>query len=370
MTDLSDDEIVELQSVLRALARDQIVPEAPRADRESFMPAKAVAAVHDMGLLSPVGDEHGGQGLPSALVLSIVAEEIALGDPGVAYELMMGAHASTTIGLLGSSAQRERFGRLAAAGPPALGSVQLFEGFGRGPNELCARASPNGTSWRLSGRKIAVVRPGVAEFAVVFANDHYGRMAAFAIDAEHVRCQVVARDDRTVGKLGLRAAHTGVVEFDDLDVGSAAKLDSSPLDIARAVASIRLSAAAIAIAAGTLSVRYAANYATERKAFGKSIAAYQGVAFPLVDRDMDLDAARLALWDLAGKLDLATDVDELADATTLVVAAANAAAYKASVVGINTLGGHGYLEDHPVERWYRAVGTLSCIDTDCLVEQI
>lgn len=361
-------EIEELQSALRSLARNEIAPEAARADRESAMPAPALDRIAQMGFAAPVDERFGGQGIPSALTMALVAEELALGDPGIAYEVVLGAHAALAVARLGTDEQQARVAEQALGHPAGLGSLLLYEGFGRGPDELRTRATRAGEAWRLSGRKIAVVRPTSSAFAVIFASSDDSETLAFIVDGDRI-AQSIVRDDNVVGKLGLRAAHTGIVELRDLTVDDSNLLSTDATSVARAAASARLSAASVTIAAGTLSLRYAAHYATERETFGKAIAAYQGVAFPLAEVEMGLDAARLGIWDLAGRLEEIESVSELTTATTSAVAAANSAAYAASVVGINTLGGHGYLEDHPVERWYRAIGTLLAIDNDCLVGQ-
>jgi alkylation response protein AidB-like acyl-CoA dehydrogenase len=90
------------------------------------------------------------------------------------------------------------------------------------------------------------------------------------------------------------------------------------------------------------------------------------VSFPLADVDIALDAARLATWSLASRLDQITDVSELVREVTEVVALSTATAARAGVVGVNSLGGHGFLMDHPQERAYRDAGTLAAIDFDPL----
>jgi alkylation response protein AidB-like acyl-CoA dehydrogenase len=127
--------------------------------------------------------------------------------------------------------------------------------------------------------------------------------------------------------------------------------------------------ASILVGVAAAAVAYAAGYASERVAFGHTIASFQGVAFPLVDADMGVDAARLAIRDLAAGLVDIGDLQELSDATGAAVGAASQAASTAVTAAVNTLGGHGYLTDHPVERFYRDAAFLAAIDFDPLATE-
>lgn len=171
-----------------------------------------------------------------------------------------------------------------------------------------------------------------------------------------------------MGKLGCKAAHTGNVRLADVRLPASALLVAADkLAVDRLVASARLSMAAVAVGAGIAALRYSAQYAVTRQAFGQPISSYQGVSFPLAEAEMDLRGASAAILDLAFRLGDTVDPVGLARETGQVVAAAISPAQLATVTGVNTLGGHGFLTDYPVERWYRAVGTLSAIDSDPLL---
>jgi alkylation response protein AidB-like acyl-CoA dehydrogenase len=120
--------------------------------------------------------------------------------------------------------------------------------------------------------------------------------------------------------------------------------------------------AAVALGAGTRAREYAHAYAAQRIAFGRPILDFQGVAFPLVDAAMQLDAAWLGLLDLATRIDN-SDPDAPKEVSAMINEC-HAAATAATREGIQTLGGHGFLADHPVERWYRCTALLSTLDSD------
>jgi alkylation response protein AidB-like acyl-CoA dehydrogenase len=358
-------EVEQLREVVRSFCRDRLSPAAGDAENRRLIPAHLIRALNELGILSPLDSDTDQVLDPVAMV--VIAEELGAGDPGVAYETISGAHAALAISQIGSDAQRTSIIDRGPSGAVPLGSLWFYEGFGRGPDEYLTTIERTGDQLTLDGRKTAVVRPGTADFAVVIGRCS-DRAMAVALDRQDMsRCDI-DRDDRATGKLGLNAAHTGNIRLAGVRVPATAVLAAgSELAVDRLVASARMSTAAIAVGVGTAAVRYAADYATTREAFGQRISAYQGVSFPLAEADMGLNYARSAILDLAVRLSEATDPVALARETGQVVAAATKATLAATVTGVNTLGGHGFLADYPVERWYRAAGTLAAIDDDPLL---
>jgi alkylation response protein AidB-like acyl-CoA dehydrogenase len=107
------------------------------------------------------------------------------------------------------------------------------------------------------------------------------------------------------------------------------------------------------------SLEYATQYATEREAFGKPIGAFQAISFKIADMAIEVDAARIALWRAAWKVDQgAATLADVAEATGQALGTA----IKAGDDGVQILGGHGYIRDHPVEMWFRNAVTLSVFD--------
>jgi len=366
MTDLGlAPEVEQLRDIVRSFSRDRLSPSAENAESAGSIPAHIMRSLNELGILSPL-DVNADQALdPVALV--VVAEELGAGDPGVAYETMAGAHAALAVSQLGSLGQLNSIIDRMASDAVPLGSLWFYEGFGRGPDEYRTAVVQTGDQLTLEGQKIAAIRPGTADFAVLVgrASD---RTIAVLLDREEMGRCTITRDDRETGKLGLNAAHTGDIQLAKVRVPVSSMLEAGDeLAVDRLVASARLSTAAIAVGAGMAALRYAAEYATTRQAFGQPISSYQGVSFPLAEADMDLKGARAAILDLAMRLGDASDPGALARETGQVVAAATKAALSTTATGVNTLGGHGFLTDYPVERWYRAAGMLAAIDNDPLL---
>jgi alkylation response protein AidB-like acyl-CoA dehydrogenase len=344
------DEQEALCDTVRAFAIQRVRPGTKQRELESEL--------HQLGLAMPVPEEFGGQGVPDPLTYLVAAEALAYGDPGVAFATMLPGHAALFIGACGTPDQQAEWLPTLSKGKT---SVLLHEGFGRTPSELRTAASRQGSTWVLNGRKDAVVHPGAAALSVVIARDAgTAELIAFVLEGRPPGLQV-ARDDRDTGTLGLEAAHTGAVTLQGVTLEESARL---PADASAAVCWYRLTVGAIALGAAAASFDYAADYANQRVAFGKPIAAFEAVSFMLVDMNIAIEAARLGLWKAAWALDQPDPHNDLEASTNRAVTKACATAQRAARDALQVLGGAGFLKDHPVERWYRATAALWAIEFD------
>jgi hypothetical protein len=186
-----------------------------------------------------------------------------------------------------------------------LATVALYEGFGRSPREYRTfiRVSPDG-SVQVSGRKVAVPFAGVAELMLVVGTD---------VETSRLRAVVLGADTGTSQR----------------------------------------------------AIDYSAKYATERIAFGRPIAGFQGVSFRLAEAQIRVDAARLEMLDAADLLDRG-GADKADAAVTKAVNYAGEVAMQSTRDAVQVLGGHGFVTDHPVELWYRCAVALAVLDTDPL----
>jgi len=163
------------------------------------------------------------------------------------------------------------------------------------------------------------------------------------------------------------AAATASVEYDlvvtdDQLLGGP---EADPDELARVIARVRLSTGAMLVGCAQRAMEYASQYAVERIAFGRPIAALQGVSFMMAEARMQLDATRLELWAVASSIERAP-VRDLERAVTRAVTYAGSVATSVTRDAVQVLGGHGFISDHPVERWYRSAAVLSTVDFDPL----
>ncbi|WP_019873336.1 acyl-CoA dehydrogenase family protein [Sporichthya polymorpha] len=366
MFDLSlTEEQHALRKTVQAFAERDVRSALDRGELTPDSAEPLLGEMHAMGLLAPGALDRGGDGVPDAVSLLLVLEECAAADPGLAFALAGSLGAAASLDQLASGAdQRHLLTGIGGSRAPRL-SLHLHEGFGRNPSEYTTTARRADGGWVISGRKIGVLWPGGADLTVLIARTEDGDLAAFAFDSRSAQPRV-ERDDVDSGRLGLRAAATGVVVYDDVPLPHGAYLGGDVAATARAVASARLGGAAVALGTARTALAYALRYAAERRAFGRPIADYQAVSFPLADIEMNLHAVRLAAWDATQQIALSADPIDIEQRSGRVAARAYGLACESTRVAVNTLGGHGYLEDHPCERWYRDAATLAAIDFDPL----
>ena len=293
--------------------------------------------------------------LPDWLGAVMAAEQYARADPGIAWVII-------------NSWQTDLLLAEAGDASPKLGTALVYEGFGRAPGDYRTTATRTDDGWSLSGLKDSVLHPGVADVSAAVARlSDTGELAVFRLDGTPAGYRV-ERDDASEGTLGLWAAHTGRVRLDGVRLGPEARVstEGSPLEVHRAVGYSRLLLAAVALGCAQAALDYAVGWTTTREAFGKTISGFQGVAFVLADLSTAIQSARLLVWDAASSLAQAADVPSIEGAISRVVARATAVATDAGREGVNLLGVHGIVTDHPVERWYRAAAALSVVDFDPL----
>jgi alkylation response protein AidB-like acyl-CoA dehydrogenase len=354
-----------LIELVHGFAERELRRMAKEAEKAGSAPDSVSDALHALGVACPVPESLGGQGVPDLVTALMLAEELAWGDPGIAQAALGAGHVAALLALCAAPPQQQRLLPRFLGAKPLAASVLYYEGFGRQPSELRTRAERTPSGWRLTGEKRFVLHPGSAALGVIVAaRADTGSLGAFLLEGVP-RGLRVTRDDREVGKIGLAAAHTGNVAFDGLEVPGTALLgDGDPLALARAIAWLRLSVPAQALGCARAALEFARHYATERVAFGRPISAFQGVAFPLVDQDMAVDAARIELWEIARAVWQSDDARLIERLTGTALARCCEAALQATREALQTLGGHGFITEYPVERWYRCAAALSAIDFD------
>src|SRR5579871_3323919 len=159
--------------------------------------------------------------------------------------------------------------------------------------------------------------------------------------------------------MGLKGLATYEVALDGCRVGAEARLGGGGADFARALDQSRIALAAMGVGVAHAAFDYARDYAKERKAFGVPIATKQAVAFMLADMAIEIDAARLLVWEAAWRLDRGEDARKESYLARNYVAAI---ALKVTDNAVQVLGGHGYIREHPVEMWLRNARGLSTFE--------
>ena len=360
--DLSDDRLA-VADLARSLGLDLLSPAAKDAERQRAMPRTIARTLLETGLTTLVDEAHGGGGLPDICTHMIAVEALAYGDPALTMAAMWSGSAAILISRCGTAAQAAEWLPPLASDPDRHSAVALYEGFGRAPSESATTIGQNADgTWRVVGRKLAVAFADVAQPLVVVGVDPAnGRLRAAMVSGSEV---TVTPDD---DGLALAVVPTFTVTV-DANVGTNQLVggpDAEPAALEVAVGWVRLMVAAAQCGTAQRATDYAAKYATERIAFGKPIATFQGVSFLLADSALRIGAARLEMLDAAAHLDAGFAGSEAV--VTQAVNYAGTVATNATRDALQVLGGHGFITDHPVEIWYRSAAALSVLDCDPLL---
>lgn len=352
--DLDDDE-VELQRWAHRFAEDIIRPTAAGNDQHRIQPFDVLQSAFDVGLLTlGIPAEYGGGGSASAVAQAIVAEELSWGCIGV-YSYLSGTNMFIAALLeCGNDDQRRRWlAPLCVDGPRTAGFACTEPGGGSDVSRIRTRARKVDGGFVLSGQKIFITNAGLAHSMLIVADaidgDERLGLTMFTALGDSPGLSYGPRA-RT---MGWRASTNAEVFIDDLfvpnedvvgDVGTGFNGAMRTFELSR----IEVAACSIGVARAAL--EYARDYANERQAFGRPIARFQGVSFPLADAVTRLHASRLLTWDAARAADRGEPFGTKASMAKLF---ASEAAVATTSQAMQVLGGHGYVEDHPIEKWFR-----------------
>ena len=236
---------------------------------------------------------------------------------------------------------------------------------------LRTTATRDGDDWIIDGHKMWIGNGGIANVHVVNAVvdqelGHRGQ-ALFVVPGGTPGLEMV----RKLDKLGCRASHTAELKFNSVRVpgenllGGENKLEHKLAKAREAVEGGRRSGsatlgtfeqtrpmvAAQALGIARAAMEYMTAYAKEREAFGAPIIDNQGIAFPIAEIATQIDAARLLTWRASWMAANGVPFDRGEGSMSKM--AASEVAIRATERAIQTMGGWGYITDHPVEKWYR-----------------
>ena len=352
--DFLTDEQRMIRDMARDFAREQLAPHAAQWEKDRWIPDAVVTQMGELGLLGMVVPEEWGGTFSDYTAYAMAIEEIAAGD--AATSTLMSVHNSVGCGPIlawGTDAQKEMYLRDLATGKK-IGCFCLTEPqAGSEANNLKTTAKLAEGKWILNGAKQFITNGKRAHVAIVFAvtDPELGKkgLSAFIVPTSTPGFNVQPPEK----KLGIRASDTCAILFDDCTIPEDHLL--GPRGKGLAIALSNLEGGRIGIAAQALGIARAAfeaalAYAQERTQFGKKINEHQSIANMLADMHTRINAARLLILHAAR---MRTEgLPCLSEASQAKLYASELAEWVCSKA-IQIHGGYGYLEDYPVERYYR-----------------
>jgi butyryl-CoA dehydrogenase len=353
-------ELTEEQRMIRAMvrefAREVIQPTAAERDRTGEFPAENLKRMGELGLLGMnVPPEYNGAGVDT-VSYSLALQEIAYACASTA--VIMSVHNSVACGpiyLYGSPYLKETYLKPLAAGKK-LGSFALTEAdAGSDPASQKARAIRDGDSYVINGTKRFITSGKNSAITVVTAytekeKKHRG-ISAFVVEKGTPGFHVGREEE----KMGLRASDTVELIFEDCRVdaqnllgqeGDGFVIAMSSLDGGR----IGIASQSVGVAQACLDASVA--YARERIQFNRPISQFQGLRWMIADMAMQIEAARVLIFNVAAMKDRGENFSASASMSKLFASEmVNRVAYAA----LQIHGGYGYMKEYPVERYYRDV---------------
>jgi alkylation response protein AidB-like acyl-CoA dehydrogenase len=327
------------------------------ADESGQLAEGVMKAGWELGLVpASIPEAYGGFGEHAALTGVLFAEELAWGDLSAALALLAPNLLAIPVLECGTEAQRQsllpQFCDLTFA-PASAALIEPSLSFD--PWQLQTSAARHNGRYILNGQKAYVPLAAEANQILVYA-DEEGRTQAFIVNQNTPGLEIGEREKN----MGLKALPTYKVALNNCIVGADCKLGGEQgLDFDRLMNYSRVAMAAMAVGVARASYEYALAYAKEREAFGEPIASRQAIAFMLAEMAIEIDATRLMVWEAAWKLDQGQDATREA---ALVKRYADEMVLQVTDNGVQVLGGHGYIREHPVELWLRNGRSFGVLD--------
>ncbi|WP_108812808.1 acyl-CoA dehydrogenase family protein [Sphingorhabdus sp. Alg231-15] len=364
MTDqfsLTEDQLA-IQDMAQKFTADAITPHASKWDEEHIFPRDVIKQSAELGFGGIyVSEESGGIGL-GRLESAIIMEAMAYGCPSTSAFISIHNMAAWMIDTFGAQAVKDKY-------LPDLISMEKISsycltepGAGSDAASLKTKAVRDGDHYVVSGSKAFISGGG--------ENELYVTMTRTSDDgASGVTCLVIEKDMEGVSfganekKLGWHSQPTAQVNFDNVRVPVENRVGGEGEGFRIAMAGLdggRLNIGACSLGGAQRCLDEAVAYTKERKQFGKSISDFQNTQFMLADMATDLESSRALLYMAAVKV-----TQGAPDKTKFAAMAKRLATDNGSKIvndALQLFGGYGYLQDYPIERFWRDLRVHSILE--------
>jgi acyl-CoA dehydrogenase len=371
----SEEQALIIETV-RAFAEKEIRPLCREADESGVPPKSVVEAAHELGLVAnALPEEHGGGGERSAMTGVLIAEELAWGDLAIALAILSPGLLGFPVADFGSESQRSEILPALMDGTFVPGSLAIVEPrFAFDVFHPQTIAKRDGEDFLLDGVKCQVPWLEGGRHVVVVAADstandtshntpnntpnhapNHAGLAAFLLPRD-----IDGLSAEPELMMGLGGLPTVELTLSGVRVAASARLSASDADLRRLIDRGRVALAAAGVGTARASYEVSRDYAKERETFGQPIATRQAIAFKLADMAIEIDGARLLVWEAASAIDRGEDATRLArlayDQTMRVALTVTDGA-------VQVYGGHGYIRDYLPELHLRNVAGFASFES-------
>jgi acyl-CoA dehydrogenase len=356
MFDLEPTEEQQLMvQTARELARNEMDPRAHDADEAAALPADFLKRSWELGLAcAAIPEQYNGAAMErSAVTGALILEELGAGDLAMALAMLAPANVAYPVLDFGTEAQKEQYLRACTGNAfPQLTAALMEPDYDFDPTALRTIAKKQGAGYVLQGKKCLVPNGGAADTYLVYARmegaeEGFAGVAAFFVPKGSQGLTVSEKEKN----MGVNALDSVTLTLENVSIPADARLGGEgPIDFERIMSYARVALSALAVGVARRAYEHSVEYAKERKTWGQPIATRQSVAFTIADMRMELDAARLLVWEAAWHLDRGETATKESYLAKMIV---DEMALKVTDEAVMIMGGHGFIRENPVERWLR-----------------
>lgn len=364
----------QIQDMARKFSETELVPVAAQLDKggdQSILlgSLQKLAELGFMGL--NVSSEYGGSEA-GVVSFSVAMTEIARGCASTAVTMSVTNMVAEVIQVVANEEQKQRYLPKLCSGEYPAGSFCLSEaGAGSDPAGMKTKAVKDGDDWILNGTKMWISSAEYAGLFVVWAvTDPEARkgkgISCFLVEANTPGITIGKAEE----KMGQKASSTNCVIFDDCRIPASALMGELNDGFRIAVAELaggRIGVGSMALGIGLAAMDYARQYTTEREQFNKPISSMQGPQWMMADTYTELEAARLLLMSAADQKQKGLPFSKQASMAKLF---ATESANKACYTALQLMGGVGYTQECPLERYARDVRITSIYEGTSEIQRV
>ncbi len=356
---LNEDQI-QIQDLLRRVAREKVAPRADEIDRSAQYPHDMFELLKGLGMFTlPFPEQYGGAG--SMLSACIAIEELGRVCYNTAYLLLVQWVPFGAILAGGTQEQKERL-------LPGLASGDLRGAFstteaqsGSDVSGIKTRAVKVAGGYRINGAKIWCTNSDIADFVLVAAKcEIEGRdgISLFIVEKGSQGFSVGRKED----KIGARGVPSCPLFLDDVFVPDANLLGGGFKAVMEAFNASRplIGARGVGLAQGAID--HAKAYVQERRAFGQAVGDFQGVRWMLADMAIQTEAARNLVYRAASLVDAGAPAAELAPIAAMAKCFASDTAMRVATDAVQLFGAAGISAEYPINRYFRDAKVLQIIE--------
>lgn len=353
----------QFRAVVRTMVAKHITPIADEVERTDTFPTELIKVFGDMGLLQlSVPEQYGGPG-GDLTSICIAREEVALGG-SMGLAIVASQNGAVVHCLLAGASEelKQRMLPKFAEGRTITCIAITESDVGSDPATLQTKAVRDGSEWVLNGSKQFITWGNIANYALVFArtNDlpRSKGISAFLVDTNQPGWVVTRSND----KMGQHGIPNNDIVFENLRVPDHMMIGAEGSGFRALMHGLnmnRVTVAALAVGGAQCALNYAIEYAKQRESGGHTVADYQGIQWMIADCATQIEAARLLTYSAARAHDTGAPVAETTRLSSMAKLFATDTANRVTADAVQILGGHGYMREHPVERYMRDAKLLS-----------